>query len=467
LDPEQKVDDLVYCTLNRIIVNRFKASMCSDTVRYRSVILLRTQFERVLTLACENQLLAAVERNLLLKMAHIEQGYCDAIEIAKLIRKGRRADFHRYVGPALKLRSQRYRKRALVITYSLIGAPPSLIAQFLGLSEHAIREFVSRFKSRDAPELFRRPPKSTRTADREDLKARLFAIMHAPPIDYDVNRTTWTIRLLREQLAKEGFKVGETITSEIIRAAGYNFRKTREVLTSNDPDYRVKLKRITRILRRLGPNDRFFSVDEYGPFSVRQHGGRRRVRRGEYPTIPQYQSSKGRIIITAALELSRNQITHFYSGKKDTQEMIALLQRLLKEYTGYRRIYFSWDAASWHSSKRFLSEVRRINSPQYRKLNNTPVVKLAPLPARAQFLNVIESVFSGMSRSIIQNSDYESVAAAKAAIDRYFRERNEHFLRNPKRAGNKIWGKELVKSKFSESNNCRDPRFVRLASAGH
>ena len=100
-------------------------------------------------------------------------------------------------------------------------------------------------------------------------------------------------------------------------------------------------------------------------------------------------------------------------------------------------------------------------------MNNTPVVKLAPLPARAQFLNVIESVFSGMSRSIIQNSDYESVAAAKAAIDRYFRERNEHFLRNPKRAGNKIWGKELVKSKFSESNNCRDPRFVRLASAGH
>ena len=128
---------------------------------------------------------------------------------------------------------------------------------------------------------------------------------------------------------------------------------------------------------------------------------------------------------------------------------------------------FSWDAASWHSSKRFLGEVRRINSHQYRRANNTPVVKLAPLPARAQFLNVIESVFSGMSRSIIQNSDYESVATAKAAIDRYFHERNEHFRQNPKRAGNKIWGKEPVKSKFSESNNCRDSRFVRLASVGH
>ena len=48
----------------------------------------------------------------------------------------------------------------------------------------------------------------------------------------------------------------------MIRAEGYNFRKTREVLTSNDPDYREKMRRITRILRRLGAKDRFFSVDE-------------------------------------------------------------------------------------------------------------------------------------------------------------------------------------------------------------
>jgi hypothetical protein len=57
-----------------------------------------------------------------------------------------------------------------------------------------------------------------------------------------------------------------------------------------------------------------------GPFSVKQHGGRRRVRKGEYPTVPQYQVSKGRLIVTAALELSTNQVTHFYSDKKDSGE---------------------------------------------------------------------------------------------------------------------------------------------------
>jgi len=70
------------------------------------------------------------------------------------------------------------------------------------------------------------------------------------------------------------------------------------------------------------------------------------------------------------------------------------------------------------------------------------MVKLAPLPSCAQFLNVIESVFSGMARAVIHNSNYESVEECKAAIDRHFAERNEYFKRNPKRAGNKIWGDE-------------------------
>jgi len=86
-------------------------------------------------------------------------------------------------------------------------------------------------------------------------------------------------------------------------------------------------------------------------------------------------------------------------------------------------------------------------------------VELAPLPASAQFLNVIESVFSGMARAIIHGNDYQSVEEYKTAIDRYFRERNQYFQEHPKRAGNKLWGDEIVKVKFSESNNCKDPRW--------
>ena len=87
------------------------------------------------------------------------------------------------------------------------------------------------------------------------------------------------------------------------------------------------------------------------------------------------------------------------------------------------------------------------------------IVELAPLPSSAQFLNVIESVFSGLARAVIHNSDYQNVDECRNAIDRYFRERNDAFKKNPKRAGKKIWGEEAVKPVFSEANNCKDRRW--------
>ncbi len=161
--------------------------------------------------------------------------------------------------------------------------------------------------------------------------------------------------------------------------------------------------------------------------------------------------------MTAALELSRNQVTHFYSDKKNTDEMIRMMDLLIKKYSGFRKLWLSWDAASWHMSKKLYEQIEAANVMAY--ITRSPIVDTAPLPAGAQFLNVIESVFSGLARGVIHNSDYKSVDEAKAAIDRYFEERNEYFQRNPKRAGKKIWGKERVVSDFHEANNCKDPHY--------
>ena len=47
--------------------------------------------------------------------------------------------------------------------------------------------------------------------------------------------------------------------------------------------------------------------------------------------------------MTAALELSTNQVTHFYSKKKNTDEMIKLLDILKAEYRHLDRIFLSWN----------------------------------------------------------------------------------------------------------------------------
>jgi hypothetical protein len=190
------------------------------------------------------------------------------------------------------------------------------------------------------------------------------------------------------------------------------------------------------------------------PFPFRNRKAYRR-----YPQnverLPQWQKSKGWLIAAAALELSGNQVTHFYSRAKNTAEMIRMAKVLLEEYRTAEKLYLSWDAAPWHMSKELLAFVEKHNG----HADGASKLELAPLPASAQFLNVIDSVFSGMSRAIIRSSDYPSVDAAMAAIDRYFQERNQTFRENPRRAGRKIWGKERTIGEFDASNICKDPAY--------
>lgn len=219
--------------------------------------------------------------------------------------------------------------------------------------------------------------------------------------------------------------------------------------------YQEKLDRVQSVLSTLKKCECFFSIDEYGPFSVKATPGRSLAAPGELPTVPQWQKSRGRLIVTAALELSSNQVTHFYSSAKNTAEMTKLIDRLLVDYAKKSTLYLSWDAASWHDSKPLKQYIEGHN----KDASAGPRLELVPLPASSQFLNVIESVFSGMSRAIIHNSNYASLDEAKNAIDKYFEARNEHFKKNPKRAGDWIWGKERSPPAFSASNNCKDPAY--------
>jgi hypothetical protein len=85
--------------------------------------------------------------------------------------------------------------------------------------------------------------------------------------------------------------------------------------------------------------------------------------------------------------------------------------------------------------------------------------------SRCSVLERVESVFSGMARAIIHNSDHQSVDDAKSAIDLHFAQRNEHFRVHPQKAGKRIWGRERQAPTFSESNNKGPEIQVSVKSA--
>jgi hypothetical protein len=170
---------------------------------------------------------------------------------------------------------------------------------------------------------------------------------------------------LRKVLKSQGFDLCALTIRKIIRATGFKWRKARIALTSNDPQYKEKVAKITSVLSNLGPKERFFSIDEFDPFAIKMTGGLVLCDPEKVPVTPQYQKSKGSLIVTAALELSTSQVTHFYSTKKDTEEMIKLLDVLLLQHADCERIYLSWDAASWHDSHKLHDRVEFLGYKLY------------------------------------------------------------------------------------------------------
>ena len=139
---------------------------------------------------------------------------------------------------------------------------------------------------------------------------------------------------------KQRLHLSTSSISKIIRNESYRFKKAKRALTSNNPDYVEKVERIKKILSHLSAKEKFFSIDEYEP--VQSNYMERTTMPPEITkTVPQFQKSKKSLIVTRALELSTNQITHFFSDKKDTEEMLQLLEILLVKYKDEDCIYLS------------------------------------------------------------------------------------------------------------------------------
>ncbi len=242
-------------------------------------------------------------------------------------------------------------ERAVAILAMSNGNNLASISRKIERSPRTIKKWCLMYKAEgfDRPALPRTKAQSMKSLD--GLKAkkdRLIKLIHESPRLHDINRASWSLNTLATVYERlYGASISKSSISEYFRAAGYKFKKAKTVLTSNDPEYHTKVGVITQILSDLKEDEAFFSIDEYGPFAIKRKGGLKRVGPGEDYVVPQYQKSKGWLILTAALELSRNQITHFYSLKKNTEEMIKMADLLRTKYRTCRTIYLSWDAASW------------------------------------------------------------------------------------------------------------------------
>ena len=299
------------------------------------------------------------------------------------------------------------------------------------------------------------PKKPTVSSELRPAAKALIEILHHKPGAYGINRSNWTQESLAEAFKKlHGQRLSKSTVSRILKQAGLSWKKSRKVLTSPDPNYREKVELLLRTLQSLNADEDLFFIDELGPLQVRRYGGRCYIPKGETPTHPQNQRAKGSITIYGALSAITNQLTWFYGDTKDSAGMIDLVEMLYNQFHCKSKIYLTWDAASWHGSNELVEWVDELNAWNSAK-GSGPRIEFVPLPASAQFLDVIEAVFSAMKKAVIHNSDYQSQEEMKTAISMHFIERNNFFKHNPKRAGKRIWEIDF----FKDHNHIRSGNY--------
>jgi transposase len=345
----------------------------------------------------------------------------------------------------LKHGRSRHRKKAATILARQQGISNSMIAAALRSSRKTTRRYYKMYVEEGLEKLFSWNTNRHVGANAQlpDQTKRILDMIHHQPTAFGINRTSWTQpALLKAYQQSYGEIISRRTLTRILRSAGCRWRKARRVLTSPDPLYHEKVELLLNTLHSLGENEMFFFLDEWGPTQVRKRGGQ--AYRDDRATIPRHQASRGNVSLIAAVSATTNQVTWCFLETKDSQAMIDVIEVLYNQYRTKTKLYVTWDAVAWHNSGALREALDQFNE-ETRALSVGPVIELVPLPTSSQFLNVIEGVLSGMTRAVINNSDYPDTAQMKQAISRHFTERNEHFRDNPKRVGKRIWELDFFK----------------------
>jgi len=332
-----------------------------------------------------------------------------------------------------------HRAKAVVLLLAEDGAPFYEVAHKAGRSKATIYRWLRLFKTTGLDFIEVCPYSEEQQQKRVQKKAKIIEILHASPAQHGINRTSWTCNTIRQAYIETcNDTLSPSFLRQTIKEAGYTWRRARKVLTSNDPEYKNKVAKILSALQSLSGDDTFFFIDEAGPWAAKKYGGKALTAKGVTRQIPEVQKNKGALKLILGIEALSNQLVWRFISRRDSQTIISFLNQIVNEYSASPRICITWDAVSSHNSmavKRWIEETNRDKQK--------PKIELYPLPSKAQFLNVAESIFSGTRKAVIHNSDYQSVGEMRAAVNRHFEERNAFYMKNPKRAGNKIWDSQL------------------------
>ena len=140
----------------------------------------------------------------------------------------------------------RYRTRAQMVLLSAEkGLKAEEIAQIVRESDITVLRWLKRYLAEGIEGLKDNPRPGRSTVVTEEYRKRLLEVVRRRPRSLGLEYSMWTLQRLSDYLAEEtGVRISDETVRRELAKAGIVFSRPQHTISSPDPDYQVKKRRL-------------------------------------------------------------------------------------------------------------------------------------------------------------------------------------------------------------------------------
>lgn len=328
-------------------------------------------------------------------------------------------------------------QRASILLRYAAGTTVSEIARTMGTNRPRVERCVSKALELGLTQaLADLPGRGRRPALTAEARAWVVALACQKPKDLGYAQELWTTRLLARHVRKHCeaaghaslAQLGRGTVSKILRANQVRPHKIQYYLERRDPEFDVKMVQVLHVYKEVEmwrdkntPPPDLVAVLSYDEKPGIQALGNTAP---DLPPAPGKHSTLGRdheyirhgtLSLLAGIDLLSGEVLGLVRERHRSAEFIAFLKLADAHYPAGARIRVVLDNHSAHISKETRSFLATL--PNRFEFTFTPV--------HGSWLNLIESFFSKMARTLLRGIRVTSADELKARIELYLKEINE------------------------------------------
>lgn len=308
-------------------------------------------------------------------------------------------------------------RRARILLAAAQRIPNAQIARQVGCTPGTVRKVRRDYDTRGMRALSDRPRPGRPPVYDVDVHLLIIATATSEPPEFDAQ---WTHREIAGHLhASRGIGISASQVGRILADTDIKVHRVRGWLNRpDDPEFFTRAAQICALYQAIPAGTVLLSVDEKTGIQAKSRKHRtRRAARGR-PERREFEYVRhGTVSLIAAMNVADGTITPKIITRNDSETFIAFLAEIDQDTPGHLRIHLVMDNGSSHTSKATRAW-----------LANHPRFTVTYTPKHASWLNMVELVFSILTRRLLQRGEFTSREHLANKIIKFF----AHYNRTAK-----------------------------------